>query len=353
MSKKATTSESIPTFYAKVAHVPDAVQLDHVRGLAGNDPDARIRVVAIADDKPDSDPRFTIERVTTHAVRAGARERVALNLMAQPFAQVDEIVVDVELADGEHLNGRTRWWAGGTPNSPVLRLTGGSGRQLAEEIGFGMCRVYVDAGLLIAEEDGDDATRICAFVDSHVVGRVNGAATQLGALAAELADDTPDGAEIRISFNHGRRPRVDVALPGRPSRRDAGAIAEVLEAAREYALAGDPDARRNQARDAQGKPVLFSAPEAASWGIVEAVFAAGAAVGADDRITNMALDQVAHAARRDYDQSVPASHPDSTELNTWARWSAPGPDGTVRTRTSAEIVERIDRAREAMLRLAR
>ena len=97
--------------------------------------------------------------------------------------------------------------------------------------------------------------------------------------------------------------------------------------------------------------VAGDSPRAASWSLWDAVFAAARGI-ATERITNLAIDQLAHAAGQNYQGRLPAGSADSAALMRWSDWAGTTGDGTVLTRTVDELVERIERVREAMLAAA-
>ena len=341
MSNTGTSQTTSPALSADVVRIADAEQLRRV-AAAGD-----VQVIVGSDDHLDAGAR-RVERVTAQAVQGRDRERIGLDLQSpKQFDRVASIVVTAEIDGAEVREFSAQWWAGGTPARPVLRIAGVGGPQVAADIASDMAAAYARAGMM--ERSGAAADRVLAFVTTHMVGRAEGAAALLRDPIEKLSG-LPLGARFEIEIGQ-TGPRVRVMSPGIPTPDDAREIANLLTVARHYVEAGDGAARRNRTRDAGGLVVAGDSPRAVSWSLWDAVFSA-ARGSATERITNLAVDQLAHAAGQDYGVRVPAGPADAAGLMRWSDWAEVTGDGTVVTRTIDELIERIDRVREAMLVVA-
>ena len=338
MSNTGTSQTTSPALSADVVRIADAEQLRRVAAAGG------VQVIVGSDDPRRVGAR-RVERVTAQAVQGRDRERIGLDLQSpKQFDRVDSLVVTAELAGTEAREFSVRWWAGGTPARPVLRITQVGGRQAAAEIASDMVAAYTLAGMM--EHGGAAEAGVRAFVITHMVGRADGAVELLRSSIGKLSG-LPLGARFEIEIGQTGA-RLRVMAPGIPTPEDAREIADLLTVARHYAEAGDGAAQRNRTRDADGRVVAGDSPRAASWSLWDAVFTA-ARGSATERIPNLAVDQLAHAADPDYGARVPAGRADASALMRWSDWAEATADGTVVTRTVDDLVERIDRVREAML----
>ena len=328
------------TLSVDIVRIADAEQL---RRVAGGD-----ERVIVGADVPSPVGATRVERVSAQAAKGRDREWIGLDRQSpQQFDRVDSIVVTAELAGEKDREFPAPWWAGGTPARPVLRITRIGGRAEAAAIAAGMAAAYARAGMM--ERGGTAEARVRSFVTTHMVGRADGAAELLGDSLGETFE-APLGARFEVEIGQAGA-CVRVVSPGIPTREDARDIAGLLAVARHYVEAGDEGAQRNRTRDADGRAVPGDSPRAASWSLWDAVFTAAEGI-TTERITNVTIDQLAHAAHESYGRRVPAGQADAGALMRWSDSAGVGDGGAVITRTPDELVDRIDRVREAMLVVA-